>query len=148
MLPAAGPTAPIGRAMLAVMAAYFDDINARGGIYSRRLELVTSFYDAAGQAALEKASRLMDDEDVFALVGAVIAGTDRQIAGLAEHKKVPLIGPFSFFSADPDALNEFTFKRIHLLPAVRAHRAGPGNGGLCRRRPETEQPPHRGARRR
>jgi ABC-type branched-subunit amino acid transport system substrate-binding protein len=121
MLPAAGPTAPIGRAMLAVMAAYFDDINARGGIYSRRLELVASFYDAAGQAALEKATRLMDDEDVFALVGAVIAGTDRQIAGLAEHKKVPLIGPFSFFSADPDALNEFTFYLLSgLTEQVRA----------------------------
>ena len=28
---------------------------------------------------------------------------------LAEDKKVPLIGPFTFFSADPNALNEFTF---------------------------------------
>ena len=109
MLPAAGRTAPIGRAMLEVMAAYFDDINTRGGIYNRRLQLVTAFYDTAGQPALEKATRLMDDEDVFAMVGAVIAGTDRQIAALAEDKKVPLIGPFSFFSADPDALNEFTF---------------------------------------
>jgi ABC-type branched-subunit amino acid transport system substrate-binding protein len=51
----------------------------------------------------------MDNENIFAVVGAVIAGADREMAELAEDKKVPLIGPFSFFSADPDALNEFTF---------------------------------------
>jgi len=109
MLPAGGQTAAIGRAMLEVMAAYFDDINTQGGIYNRRLELITSFYDSAGRPALSKAARLMDDENVFAMVGAVIAGTDRQIAALAEDKKVPLIGPLSFFSADPETLNEFTF---------------------------------------
>ena len=114
MLPTGGQTAPIGRAMLEVMAAYFDDINTRGGIYNRKLELVTSFYDSAGydsagQSALSRATRLMDDENVFAMVGAVIAGTEREIAKLAEDKKVPLIGPLSFFSADPEALNEFTF---------------------------------------
>jgi ABC-type branched-subunit amino acid transport system substrate-binding protein len=51
----------------------------------------------------------MDSENIFAVVGAVITGADREMAALAEDKKVPLIGPFTFFSADPDALNEFTF---------------------------------------
>jgi ABC-type branched-subunit amino acid transport system substrate-binding protein len=109
ILPANGQTAAIGHAMLEVMAAYFDDINTQGGIYSRRLELVTSFYDTAGQSALSKATSLMEDKNIFAMVGAVIAGTDREIAKLAEQKNIPLIGPFSFFSADPEALNEFTF---------------------------------------
>jgi ABC-type branched-subunit amino acid transport system substrate-binding protein len=109
MLPASGRTAEIGQAMSAVMAAYFEEINSRGGIYNRKLRLIVSPYDATQRADLSSAEHLMDKENVFAVVAAVIAGADRQIAELAEDKKVPLIGPFSFFSADPAALNEFTF---------------------------------------
>lgn len=109
ILPASGQTATIGQAMVAVMAAYFEDINAQGGIYNRKLKLIASAYDTAGPSALADATRLMDEENVFAMVGAVIAGADREIAELAEDKKVPLIGPFTFLSADPNALNEFTF---------------------------------------
>jgi ABC-type branched-subunit amino acid transport system substrate-binding protein len=103
LLPAGGRTAEIGQAMSAVMAAYFEEINSGGGIYSRKLRLIVSPYDATLQSELSSAERLMDKENVFAVVGAVIAGMERQIAELAEDKKVPLIGPFSFFSAE---LNE------------------------------------------
>ena len=109
LLPAGGRTAAIGQGMVEVMAAYFEEINSRGGIYSRKLELIAAPYDTAGPSALADAARLMDSENIFAVVGAVIAGADREMAELAEDKKVPLIGPFTFFAADPDALNEFTF---------------------------------------
>jgi ABC-type branched-subunit amino acid transport system substrate-binding protein len=109
LLPSRGKTAEIGQGMVAVMAAYFEEINSRGGIYNRKLKLIASSYDTAGPSALADAARLMDNENIFAVVGAVIAGADREMAELAEDKKVPLIGPFSFFSADPAALNEFTF---------------------------------------
>ncbi|MDH3797585.1 MAG: ABC transporter substrate-binding protein [Desulfobacterales bacterium] len=109
LLPAGGKTAAIGQGMVEVMAAYFEEINSRGGIYSRKLELIAAPYDTDGPSALAEATRLMDNENIFAVAGAVIAGADREMAELAEDKKVPLIGPFTFFSADPDALNEFTF---------------------------------------
>jgi len=109
LLPGSGQTAPIGRAMSETVAAYFEEINSKGGIYERKLRLIVAPYDAFQQSALSSAERLMDKENVFAVVGAVIAGADREISKLAEDKKVPLIGPFSFFSADPGVLNEFTF---------------------------------------
>ena len=109
MMPAGGRTAKIGQGMVAVMAAYFEDVNSQGGIYDRKLKLIASPYETAGPSALADATRLMDEENVFAMVGAVIAGADREIAELAEDKKIPLIGPFTFLSADPNALNEFTF---------------------------------------
>jgi ABC-type branched-subunit amino acid transport system substrate-binding protein len=109
LLPANGRTAAIGQGMAEVMAAYFAEINSQGGIYGRKLELIASSYDNTGPSALADARRLMDSENIFAVVGAVITGADREMAELAEDKKVPLIGPFTFFSADPDALNEFTF---------------------------------------
>jgi ABC-type branched-subunit amino acid transport system substrate-binding protein len=109
ILPSAGKTSAIGQAMVAVMAAYFEEINSQGGIYNRRLKLIASPYDGTGQVALSSAARLIDGENVFAMVGAVIAGADREIAALAEDKKIPLIGPLTFFSVDPFALNDFTF---------------------------------------
>ena len=109
MMPGGGQTAKIGQGMVEVMAAYFEDINAQGGIYNRKLKLIASPYEATRQSDLTRAARLMDGENVFAVVGAVIVGVDREMAQLAEEKKVPLIGPFTFFPADPHALNEFTF---------------------------------------
>jgi ABC-type branched-subunit amino acid transport system substrate-binding protein len=109
LLPAGGQTAAIGQAMSEIMAAYFEEINSNGGIYNRKLRLIAAPFDTTGPSALADAARLMDAENVFAVVGAVIAGADREMTELAEDKKVPLIGPFSFFSADPNALNEFTF---------------------------------------
>jgi len=109
MMPSKGQTARIGEGMVQVMAAYFEEINSQGGIYNRKLKLIASPYDSSGQSALKDATRLLDEEKVFAVVGAVIAGADREMAELAEKKKVPLIGPFTFLSADPYALNEFTF---------------------------------------
>jgi ABC-type branched-subunit amino acid transport system substrate-binding protein len=109
MMPSKGQTARIGEGMVQVMAAYFEEINSQGGIYNRKLKLIASPYDTTGQSALADAAQLLEEEKVFAVVGAVIAGTDREMAELAEKKKVPLIGPFTLFSADLYALNEFTF---------------------------------------
>jgi ABC-type branched-subunit amino acid transport system substrate-binding protein len=109
ILPSEGKTATIGEAMVAVMAAYFEEINSQGGIYNRKLKLIAAPYDNTRQFALSSATRLIDTEKVFAMVGAVIAGADREVAALAEDKKVPLIGPLTFFSVDPFALNDFTF---------------------------------------
>jgi hypothetical protein len=68
LLPAGGRTAAIGQGMVAVIAAYFEEINSNGGIYSRKLELIASPYDTAGPSALADATRLMDNENIFAVV--------------------------------------------------------------------------------
>jgi ABC-type branched-subunit amino acid transport system substrate-binding protein len=109
MLPDDGRTAEIGRGMLAVMAAYFEDVNSRGGIYNRKLQLITSTYDNTAQSGLAGVERLIDKQDVFAVVGPVIVGADHEVAGLVESRKIPMIGPFTYVSPDPDALNDFTF---------------------------------------
>ena len=38
-VPATGTLAPMGQAVKAVITAYFDELNSRGGIYGRRIEL-------------------------------------------------------------------------------------------------------------
>jgi ABC-type branched-subunit amino acid transport system substrate-binding protein/mono/diheme cytochrome c family protein len=109
ILPTRGRMAILGQGMLEVMAAYFDDINSGGGIYNRKLELIESPYDNTKQTPLPGAMGLVGEGDVFAVVSPVVAGADKEIADLAQSEGVPFIGPFTLFSPDPYALNDFTF---------------------------------------
>jgi ABC-type branched-subunit amino acid transport system substrate-binding protein len=109
IVPTEGKMVQIGRGVLEVTAAYFEEINSRGGIYNRRLELVKSSFDNTKDSALSNITRLVEEGDVFAMTGAVIAGADREVAQLVESKKIPLIGPLTLFSSDPFSLNEYTF---------------------------------------
>jgi ABC-type branched-subunit amino acid transport system substrate-binding protein len=109
ILPSVGRLGELGRSMGEVLRAYFDEVNARGGIYNRKIELVESDYGFGKESALQEAKKLIGEKRVFALVGPVIAGADREIAEMAESEKMPLVGPFTLFSADPYTLSDYTF---------------------------------------
>lgn len=113
-LPATGPFADMGRAVRAVLTAYFDEVNRQGGIYSRRLELRVA---EAGDATTTRATfeRLIQDADVFALVGAFIAGAEREVAALVEREDVPLIGPLAASPQIGGVLNRQIF---YVFPGV------------------------------
>ncbi|HSK30221.1 MAG TPA: ABC transporter substrate-binding protein [Candidatus Limnocylindria bacterium] len=93
ILPKDGALAEIGRAMNDVLAAYFANVNDKGGIYNRRLELQTiaAGADAATTAANAKA-RIQNGE-LFAIVGGLSAGADKELAALTRETEIPFIGP-------------------------------------------------------
>ena len=109
VLPAGGALAAIGQGIRDVLEARFDDVNATGGLYGRRLELMVSSYDDANESPLEAARGLLEGGDVFALLSPVVIGADAEIGALAESLRVPVIGPLTLLSADPLTLNDFTF---------------------------------------
>lgn len=109
ILPAKGPLAEIGQAMKAVMTAYFDEINAQGGIYHRKIELRVAEPADTAAATRENARRLIEEEEVFALVGALIAGADQEMASLIQGEEVPLVGPFTLFPEGSFLLNRYLF---------------------------------------
>lgn len=82
-------------AVRAVLTAYFDDVNRRGGLYNRRIDLL--FLDAP--EALEKRSAaaraFIEEEQLFAIVAPFIAGIDEAMAALAADLAIPFIGAFS-----------------------------------------------------
>lgn len=114
-VPAHGPMGEIGQGMHDLVAAYFKEVNSRGGIYQRRLDLVKAVFDNTRESALSGITRLVEKERVFALVGSVIVGADREVAQWVESHKMPLVGPFGLMASDPLALNEHTF---YLLSGV------------------------------
>lgn len=107
-LPLTGRFAAAGAAARDVLAAAFAEVNAQGGVFRRRLELVVADSEDSLDGA-RATSRLLDQR-VFALVGSVWSGDggdgglDR--AGAAARlaaDEVPLVGPLGagLPAADP-----------------------------------------------
>lgn len=97
-----------GQAMKAVLMAYFNEVNLHGGIYNRRIELETMEYGGEEQSPVFSVKRLIGEREVFAVVGGISPGADREVSELLENAEVPLIGPYAF-SPQNLSLNRYTF---------------------------------------
>jgi ABC-type branched-subunit amino acid transport system substrate-binding protein len=115
VVPNRGPLAETGAAMHDVLTAYFNEINDRGGIYNRKIELrvVDSRTDAGATAAAveEFAAR----EQVFAFVGGLSAGADKELAALAAGREIPFVGPGTLLPVASIPVNRQVF---YLQPGV------------------------------
>jgi len=90
-----GPAAQLGIQMRDGMKAYFDAINAQGGINGRMIRLVTRDDQYEPNLAAENTKKLLGEDNVFALIGYV--GTPTSLAALPifTEEKVPFVGPYT-----------------------------------------------------
>ena len=109
ILPSRADLAGVGQAVRAVMTAYFEEVNSQGGIYNRKIEL--KFVETADtpQATSAKVKRFIQDEQVFAMTGAFIAGADKELAALMGDSEVPLVGPLTLYPQVGHPLNRQVF---------------------------------------
>ena len=98
-----GPAQELGLGMQLGIRAAFQEANDRGGIHGRMLELVSldDAYEPA--AAVVNTLQLIEEEQVFALIGAVGTPTSRSATPVAAEADVPYIAPFTgaAFLRDP-----------------------------------------------
>jgi ABC-type branched-subunit amino acid transport system substrate-binding protein len=116
VVPTQGRMADLGKTAYGAMQAYFDAVNAGGGIYGRRVELVKAEYSEDGELTLSNAERLVTRDDVFALVSPFTARVEKGMTALSERERIPLVGPFTLFPESSQSLNRYTF---YLLPGLR-----------------------------
>lgn len=90
-----GPAAQLGLRMQAGIKAQFDAVNKAGGINGRQIKLVSRDDGYEPEKAAQAVKMLLNDDQVFALIGSV--GTPTTLAALPtiNDAKVPLIGPFT-----------------------------------------------------
>jgi ABC-type branched-subunit amino acid transport system substrate-binding protein len=105
----------VGAAMKDVLAAYFDNINSRGGIFNRKIELKVADAGAGGAATSTAAQNFAHKEQIFAFVGGLSAGSDPQLAALARTEEIPFIGPSTLLPHLENPANKYVF---YLLPGV------------------------------
>ena len=89
-----GPAQELGRNMQLGIQSAFHEVNQRGGVHGRQLEL-SSLDDAyEPEAAIANTNRLIEEE-VFALIGAVGTPTSRSATPVAAAAGVPYVAPFT-----------------------------------------------------
>jgi branched-chain amino acid transport system substrate-binding protein len=75
--------------------AAFAEINARGGVHGRKLELVSRDDGYDPDRSILQTGKLLDDDKVFALIGAVGTPTTAVTVPIAIARNVPFVGPFT-----------------------------------------------------
>ena len=90
-----GPAEALGRGMQLGLRAAFEERNRAGGVHGRMLELVSLDDTYEPELAIANTRRLIEEERVFALVGAVGTPTSNAAEPIASAAGVPYIGPFT-----------------------------------------------------
>ena len=90
-----GPAAALGQGMRLGIQAAFTEINRRGGVHGRQLELRSLDDGYEPEAALTNTRQLLQEENVFALIGPVGTPTSRAVEPVAAQAGAPYIGPFT-----------------------------------------------------
>lgn len=90
-----GPAANLGTEMRRGIVAAFEEVNRAGGVAGRRLELRSYDDRYEPELAIDNTRRLIDEDRVFALIGAVGTPTAAATEPIARAAAVPFIAPFS-----------------------------------------------------
>ena len=90
-----GPAAELGTSMRLGIEAAFAEANRRGGVHSRRLELLSLDDAYEPEAAIANTRELIEEDRVFALIGAVGTPTSRSATPVAAEHGVPYVAPFT-----------------------------------------------------
>jgi len=87
-MPYSGPASAfsvIGKAML----AYFQKVNADGGIHGRKINLISLDDAFSPPKAVEQTRRLVESDEVFAIVGTFGSPTNFSVQKYLNSKKIP-----------------------------------------------------------
>ena len=90
-----GPAQDLGQGMRQGILAAFEDANRGGGVSGRTLALKSRDDGYEPEKTVEATKASLDDDKVFALIGAVGTPTSKAGQPIATAAKVPFIGPFT-----------------------------------------------------
>jgi branched-chain amino acid transport system substrate-binding protein len=90
-----GPSAALGQSTRQGLLAAFSEVNAKGGIHGRKLKLVSRNDGYDPDRSVVETVKLIYEDKVFALIGAVGTPTATATAPIAAANDVPFIGPVS-----------------------------------------------------
>jgi ABC-type branched-subunit amino acid transport system substrate-binding protein len=103
-----GPASELGTEMRAGAMAYFQWINAQGGVNGRKIELRSLDDGYEGDRAAANTRKLIDD-GVFLLFGYVGTPTSNASKPIFTAAKVPFVGPFTGAESLRNPLNRYIF---------------------------------------
>jgi cytochrome oxidase Cu insertion factor (SCO1/SenC/PrrC family)/ABC-type branched-subunit amino acid transport system substrate-binding protein len=110
----------MGAAVRAVLRAYFSEVNRRGGLYGRQIEIEFALppaatADPARRVAADPARRVaavaafVEAAQPFAIGTAFVAGADAEIGALAGELQLPVVGAIGLYPDIGFPLNRYVF---------------------------------------
>ena len=90
-----GPSSALGQGMRQGILAAFAEINAKGGVHGRKLHLVSRDDGYDPDRSVVQTTKLIEEDDIFALIGAVGTPTAIATVPISSARNVPFIGPFT-----------------------------------------------------
>ena len=90
-----GVAAQLGLQLHAGAKAYFDTVNAQGGVFGRKIEIIQADDKYEADLAAANTRRLIETDNVFALFGYVGTPTSNAALPLFTQARVPFFAPFS-----------------------------------------------------
>jgi ABC-type branched-subunit amino acid transport system substrate-binding protein len=103
-----GPASELGTEMRAGAMAYFDQINRKGGVHGRRIEVATIDDGYEPDRAAANTKKLIAD-GVFLLFGYVGTPTSNAAKPIFTEAQVPFVGPFTGAESLRTPVNRYIF---------------------------------------
>ncbi len=91
LLSVTGPAAFLGAPEARTLEMMTEELNAKGGVAGRKIQLIVKDTGASPEKAISFAKQLIDEENVFALIGPATSGETMAIKGIAEERKTLLL---------------------------------------------------------
>lgn len=104
-----GPAAQLGIQMHAGAKIYFDTVNQQGGIFGRKIDILTADDKYEPALAVENTKRLIHGDKVFALFGYVGTPTSNAALPIFTGERVPFFAPFSGAQSLREPFNRYIF---------------------------------------
>lgn len=107
-----GPASFLGDPEARTLQMYVEKLNAEGGVNGKQLELIVYDDSADANKARTFATRLVEDDQVVAVVGGSTTGTTMAMIPVFEEAGIPFIS-LAGAVVIIDPVKEFTFKTPH-----------------------------------
>jgi branched-chain amino acid transport system substrate-binding protein len=111
-IPLSGPTAVYGEPVLRGAEMAVEEINAKGGVLGRKLEILSRDSKANADEAVRLARELIIKDDVDFLVGTLTSAEAPAVSTVAKENKIVFIAPTSKSTilTDPSHLHPYIFR--------------------------------------
>jgi branched-chain amino acid transport system substrate-binding protein len=90
-----GPAMGLGTGMQSGMTAYIKQLNSKGGVHGRTIELASIDDGYEPEKTGEGTAELIEEKKVFCLAGYVGTPTGKAAVDMVQEAKVPLVGLFT-----------------------------------------------------
>ena len=104
-----GPASQLGLQLNAGAKVYFDQVNAAGGVYGRKIDIIKKDDRYEADLAAANTKSLIENEGVFALFGYVGTATSNAALPIFTQAKVPFFAPYTGAQSLREPLNRQIF---------------------------------------